>query len=50
MYLLPQEVQIFEISDEMRCFGGKRWGKVVNCMKMAIPNESEPHYGEKPAK
>ena len=25
-------------------------GKVVNCMKMAIPNESEPHYGEKPAK
>ena len=32
----PREMQIF--------------GKVVNCMKMAIPNESEPHYGEKPAK
>ena len=23
MYLLLQEMQIFEISDEMRCFGGK---------------------------
>ena len=50
MYLLPQEMQIFEISNEIRCFGGKGRGKVVNCMKMAIPNESEPHYGEKPAK
>ena len=25
-------------------------GKIVNCMKMAILNESGPHYGEKPAK
>ena len=50
MYLLPQEMQIFEISDEMRCFGGKRREKVVNCMKMAILNESESHYGDKPAK
>ena len=49
MYLPPQEMQIFEISDEMRCWWQKM-GKVVNCMKMAIPNESEPHYGEKPAK
>ena len=28
----------------------QKMGKVVNCMKMAIPNESEPHYGEKPTK
>ena len=50
MYLPSQEMQIFEILDEMRCFGGKRWKKIMNCMKMAILNESEPHYGEKPAK
>ena len=42
-YVPPEEMQIFEISDEMRCFGGKGG-------KMAISNESEPHYGEKPAK
>ena len=28
----------------------QKMGKVVNCMKMAILNESEPHYREKPAK
>ena len=28
----------------------QKMGKVVNCMKMAILNESEPHYEEKPAK
>ena len=28
MYLLPQEMQIFEILDEMRCCGGKRWEKL----------------------
>ena len=50
MYLPPKEMQIFEILDEMRCFGGKRWEKVVNCMKMVILNESEPHYVEKAAK
>ena len=24
----PQEMQIFEILDEMKCFGGKRWEKL----------------------
>ena len=28
MYLPPQEMQIFEILDEMRCFGGKRREKL----------------------
>ena len=28
MYPPLQEMQIFEISDEMRCFGGKRWEKL----------------------
>ena len=40
-------MEIFEILDEMGCFGDKRW---ESCEKMAFPNESEPHYGEKPAK
>ena len=43
----PPEMKIFEISPKMRCFGGKRWGNVVNQVKLTIPSQSQPHFGGK---
>ena len=46
----PAKMQIFEISPKMRCFGGKKMGKVVNRVKLAIWSEFEPHFGGKDGK
>ena len=42
--------KIFEISPKMRHFGGKKMGKVVNEVKLAIPSQSEPDFGGKDGK
>ena len=48
MYPLPSPgIKIFKISPKMRHFGGKKIEKVVNQVKLAIPSQSEPHFGEK---
>ena len=50
MYLLPQEMQIFEISDEMRCFGGKRREKLWIAWKWPFQMNLSLIMGEKAAK
>ena len=45
-----QGMKIFEISSKMRRFGGKKMGKVVNWVKLAIPSQCEPHFGRKDGK
>ena len=49
MYIPPRNANFWDFGwNEMPWW--QNMVKVVNCMKMAIQNESEPHYGEKPLK
>ena len=49
MYPPPSKMKISEILAQWCALVAKD-GKVVNCMKLEIPNEYDPHSGEKPPK
>ena len=46
MYL-PLEMKIFEISPKNEMLWWQKMGKVVNQVKLTIPSQSQPYFGEK---